>query len=121
MNVLERLSVVSKITELLESAKVAQPLERLSIMPNIFDLFSKLGVSFSADNEEEQKSVRTPDQVSNDNNALFEKYLAGGFNDESVEDFKQTMHKVNDLGLPFDSVKDGVISWFTANEDQIAA
>ena len=56
-----------------------------------------------------------------DNNALFEKYLAGGFNGESATDFKQTMHNVSDQGLPFDSLKDGVISWFTANEDQISA
>ncbi|MEC6833047.1 hypothetical protein VXS06_14865 [Photobacterium toruni] len=72
-------------------------------------------------NTDESEKETATDTNYNGNNAMFEKYLAGGFNTESAEAFIQTMHKVNELGLPFDNVKSGVVSWFTANQDQIAA
>lgn len=47
---------------------------------------------------------------------MLEQFREGAFNDQSVDDFKATMLKVADLGMPIDEVKSGVYAWAEVDE-----
>lgn len=52
---------------------------------------------------------------------MLEEYREGKFNNQGAESFKDTMRQVFDLGMPLNDVGSGMVEWFKANPDQLAA
>ncbi|WP_413113363.1 hypothetical protein [Thaumasiovibrio sp. DFM-14] len=65
------------------------------------------------DGIEVSTQLPTPEPVSPaPRNAKFDRYLAGEFNGQNVEDFKATVREVYADGMSIDQVSTGVLSWF---------
>lgn len=95
-----------------------KPMEKVKLQKERKAIWSKLKAKAEPVAEPEQQ-INHPEPQGED--PILAQYRAGSFNSENAEKFRQVIHKVYEAGLPINEVAEGVVGWFVANNEKLAA
>ncbi|WP_318491886.1 hypothetical protein [Photobacterium leiognathi] len=115
LNSMQRVRVLANLGKVRKELHgETNPMKKVRFLSQIAELRKQLGIGIKV-------QENTVDIASHNEDPILEKYRVGAFNEQDADEFKATMEKVYQAGMPIDELASGVNNWFAFDKERLAA